>query len=110
MLGCILKFLPTTLSWLSTLDIQPLTQQETRDLGYSQTVRREDPLGARIFLLFVWALFLLPQLAEAQPMTSQFAVGQPFPNLVLPRMDNGQPGSLSQFRGRKVILQIFASW
>lgn len=37
-------------------------------------------------------------------------VGRPFPELILPRLDNGQPGSMADFLGRKVILTIFASW
>ena len=36
--------------------------------------------------------------------------GEPFPNLVLPSMTDGRPMSLADFRGRKVILHVFASW
>ncbi len=36
--------------------------------------------------------------------------GEPFPDLVLPSMTDGRPMSLADFRGRKVILQVFASW
>ncbi len=39
-----------------------------------------------------------------------FKVGQPFPNLRLPSLKDGNPASLSDFRGQKVILHIFASW
>jgi len=36
--------------------------------------------------------------------------GQPFPEIVLPTLADGKPGALSQFRGNKLILHIFASW
>ncbi len=38
------------------------------------------------------------------------AVGQPHPDFVLPRIDNRKPVSLSQYRGKKVLLIHFASW
>ena len=46
------------------------------------------------------------------PVTAAVSMvaGQPFPDLVLPSMTDGRPMSLSDFRGRKVILQVFASW
>lgn len=37
-------------------------------------------------------------------------VGQPHPDFVLPRIDNGQAVRLSQFRGKRVLLVHFASW
>ncbi len=37
-------------------------------------------------------------------------VGDPHPNFVLPKIENRQPVSLSQFRGKKVLLINFASW
>ena len=38
------------------------------------------------------------------------AVGQPFPDLVLPALDDGRPLSVADFRGKKVVLLVFASW
>ena len=38
------------------------------------------------------------------------SVGQPYPDFVLPRASDGAPVSLSQFRGKKVLLFHFASW
>jgi hypothetical protein len=35
--------------------------------------------------------------------------GQPFPDLVLPDLD-GHPRSIADFRGRRVVLHVFASW
>jgi hypothetical protein len=37
-------------------------------------------------------------------------VGAPLPDFTLPRIDNGEPVSLSDYRGRKVLLVMFASW
>lgn len=36
--------------------------------------------------------------------------GQPFPTIVLPDIETGEPRSIADFRGEKVILEIFASW
>jgi hypothetical protein len=36
-------------------------------------------------------------------------VGAPFPELVLPTLA-GEPQSITNFRGSKVILHVFASW
>lgn len=37
-------------------------------------------------------------------------VGEPFPVLELPRLADGQPDSLANYRGQKVLLHVFASW
>jgi hypothetical protein len=37
-------------------------------------------------------------------------VGEPHPDFVLPGIVDGQPVSLSQFQGKKVLLVHFASW
>lgn len=37
-------------------------------------------------------------------------VGQPFPEIVLPSLEDGAPMSIADFRGRKVLLHVFASW
>lgn len=46
--------------------------------------------------------------ASAAP--SDLAVGKPFPNLALPALDGGRAMSIADFRGKKVILHVFASW
>lgn len=40
----------------------------------------------------------------------QFEVGQPFPDIVLPSLEDGRPVSIADFRGKKLILHVFASW
>ena len=37
-------------------------------------------------------------------------VGETHPDFTLPRIDDGAPVSLSNFRGKKVLLIQFASW
>lgn len=37
-------------------------------------------------------------------------VGEVFPDVSLPTLDDGRPVSLARFRGQKVILHVFASW
>jgi len=41
---------------------------------------------------------------------SPFQVGQPFPDLTLPALDDGRPASMRDYRGQKVVLHVFASW
>ena len=66
-------------------------------------------------------IYLLAALSCQQHIPSQantpmkLEVGQPFPNIVLPNLalpnlENGRAGSISQFRGRKLLLHVFASW
>ena len=37
-------------------------------------------------------------------------VGEPFPVIAMPSIDGSTPFSIQKFRGKKVILHIFASW
>lgn len=37
-------------------------------------------------------------------------VGKPLAGFTLPRIDDGEPVSLSDYRGRKLLLIMFASW
>ncbi len=46
----------------------------------------------------------------AQSAPTGFQVGEPFPDMLLPSLADGQPRSLADFRGRKVVLHVFASW
>ena len=64
-------------------------------------------------LLFLFALAAMAiSLGEAlaKPSSTGFKIGEPFPDLVLPSLEDGKPLSLVRFRGQKVILHIFASW
>ncbi len=59
-------------------------------------------------LMLVGSLLTAGSLGAGEPYAPQ--VGRPHPNFVLPRLDNRRPVSLSEFRGRKVLLIQFASW
>ncbi len=37
-------------------------------------------------------------------------IGEPFPRLRLPSLEDGSPLSVASFRGKKVVLHIWASW
>ncbi len=39
-----------------------------------------------------------------------FEVGQPFPAIAFPALEDGRPASLADFRGKKLLLHVFASW
>lgn len=39
-----------------------------------------------------------------------FDVGDRLPDLVLPSVEDGRPLSLTEFRGRHLLLHFFASW
>jgi len=45
-----------------------------------------------------------------QRRDSHFAVGDLFPDLAFPSLADGTPARLSDFRGKKVMLHVFASW
>lgn len=57
-------------------------------------------------LLTVSAAVLLCQLAVGQSPK----VGDRHPDFILPDVADGKPKSLSDFRGKKVLLVQFASW
>ncbi len=40
----------------------------------------------------------------------EFHEGQIFPTMVFPSLRDGRPSSVADFRGKKLILHIFASW
>ena len=48
--------------------------------------------------------------SPAQRRDSPFAVGDVFPDLAFPSLEDGTPTRLSDFRGHKVMLHVFASW
>lgn len=53
---------------------------------------------------------LFKDLQDARRIVPGLEVGQLFPFLVLPDVVDGRPRSLADFRGRKVLLHIWASW
>jgi hypothetical protein len=66
-------------------------------------------MNARHHLMQVALLMLL---GNASLFGAGYAprVGEPHPDFLLPRIDDGQPIRLSQYRGKRVLLVHFASW
>jgi hypothetical protein len=51
-----------------------------------------------------------PIWARNHPLPGGFNPGEAFPTIALPSAVDGRPISLADFRGKKVIVNIFASW
>ena len=51
-----------------------------------------------------------PIWARNHPLPHGFNVGEAFPTDALPSAVDGKPMSIADFRGKKVIVNIFASW
>ena len=49
-------------------------------------------------------------LQEPSATAPRIVLGEPFPNLVLPSIDDGSPHSIAEFRGQRLALHVFASW
>ncbi len=65
----------------------------------------------------VWSLLLTllatpgaGVMAQGRFPSTGFEVGQPFPAIALPALEDGRPASLADFRGKKLLLHVFASW
>jgi hypothetical protein len=58
--------------------------------------------------------FLMPAafvvLLGSHCVADDIEVGKPFPMLMLPSLDGGQPLSVASFEGQKRVLHIWASW
>jgi hypothetical protein len=78
-------------------------------LNRGSTPQEEDTMRL-LLMLAVVAMAISLEDAMAKPSSTGFKVGEPFPNLVLPSLEDGKPLSLARFRRQKVILHIFASW
>ncbi len=63
--------------------------------------RHRHVIGAAIGLLCAG-------ISGAEPPRLQ--VGEMFPDIAMPSVEDGTPLSIASFRGRKVILHVFASW
>lgn len=53
---------------------------------------------------------LLSLLVKPVSPAAEFRVGEPFPAIVLPSIEEGAALSAEQFRGQKLMLHVFASW
>ena len=55
----------------------------------------------------MWISYLTLLLAV---QSAPFELGRPVPALTLPSISDGTPMSVADFRGRKVMLHVWASW
>jgi len=58
--------------------------------------------GTLLFSLVPWTI--------AVSERALFPPGQPFPDLLLPDAETGRATSVADYRGRKLVLHVFASW
>ena len=61
-------------------------------------------------LLLLGGLMLVTSNMLAADLPEGLQIGKPFPDLVLPSIRDGKPISVADFRGQKLLLQVFASW
>ncbi len=65
----------------------------------------------KVLLNILVASALLPAGPNAVASSmGMLEVGKPFPDLVLPALDDGRPLSVADYRGEKLVLHVFASW
>jgi hypothetical protein len=46
----------------------------------------------------------------SSPAPPPFEIGAPFPAIALPSLEGGRLSSPAEFRGKKTVLHVFASW
>ena len=63
-----------------------------------------------MYLTLLAPLLIALGLRGAPADAIAITVGEPFPVITLPSIDGSTPFSIQKFRGKKVILHIFASW
>ena len=56
------------------------------------------------------ALGSAAMLAPSGAQNTGLEVGDRFPDVMLPSLDGGEPLSIASFRGRKLVLHVWASW
>jgi len=64
----------------------------------------------RIMTCLLLGLAIGSSAAAGSSKSYSFEVGSPFPVIALPSLDNDKPLSVKDFRGRKLVLHIWASW
>jgi len=59
---------------------------------------------------WIASVVLISGMAGQNVQAFEPTVGKPLEGFTLPRIDNGDPVSLSEYRGKKLLLIVFASW
>lgn len=62
----------------------------------------------------LWGVLLcfigLSACSQTESLTDKLTVGEPFPEIDLPRLDGAAPNSVSDYRGKLVVLNLWATW
>lgn len=66
--------------------------------------------GVGIVLTFIMAVAFWSRFGTDPALVASPLIGQPAPDLVLPRLDNGDEVSLASLRGNVVVVNFWASW
>lgn len=83
--------------------------RDTRAPDDASGPRSRLPLGAALLAVLLGGLPATAA-AQAQLPPSGFEEGQAVPTRAFPSADDGDPVSLAEYRGHKLILHVFASW
>lgn len=67
-------------------------------------------LALEVLAAIATLLLANPVSAQRPQLPEAFQVGKPFPTLSFPTLDDGRPSSVADFRGKRLILHVFASW
>ena len=79
----------------------------------ASTSGRAQKVNLSVMRLSIWIKEMAVLVLGMAGLASQGAslqVGQPFPVIALPAMKDGQPMSVADFRGRKLLLHLYAPW
>jgi hypothetical protein len=66
--------------------------------------------GCTIRRIGISAIVSLSLLAMATSSLMALEIGEPFPIVLLPSLEDGSPMSITEFRGKKLVLHIWAAW
>jgi len=64
----------------------------------------------RSLLAITLFLLLASGQVKAQSPFGRIQIGRPFPDDRFPSLTDGNPASLADYRGKRVLLLVFASW
>lgn len=65
---------------------------------------------AKYLSLGVFGIVTIAPTSHAQESLGRIRVGAPFPDVELPELAGGKRASVQSFRGKPVVLIVFASW
>ena len=67
-------------------------------------------MGIRCAVLLTGMAALTAPAAAAEPPRQGLEVGDAFPTLAFASLEDGSPRTVADYRGRKLLLHVFASW